>query len=218
MLSSFFKLFHKTQELESKISVFLDHIFEAGDLFEQALKSCFSEGYAETFLRLKEKVSQLEHENDSLRRDVENQLYVHMIVPDMRSDILKLLEGCDKIINQYEAYLIMLFVEKPIIPQKLHAPLLEIVKADLLCVSFLLKATRSFFDGKSITNDVRHIFPIEHQVDLKAVSLKEFVFENQKITLAEKLQLKEIIYGVEKISDIAESVADVLTIMAVKHV
>ena len=61
---------------------------------------------------LRSEVSHLEATNDSLRREIENQLYAQMIMPDMRSDILKLIEGCDKIINKYETDLILLSIEK----------------------------------------------------------------------------------------------------------
>ena len=86
------QLFRKTKELEGKISTFLMNITQAGFLFTQALDRYFSDGVSPEFLDLRAKVSALEAENDSLRRDVENQLYANMLLPDMRSDILTLID------------------------------------------------------------------------------------------------------------------------------
>ena len=100
---SFFKsnLFRKTKELENKITSFLLNIIQAGVLYNQAMNIYIQEGCVQKFLSLRKQVSKLESENDAYRREIENDLYAHMLLPDMRSDILKLLEGCDKIINKY---------------------------------------------------------------------------------------------------------------------
>ena len=99
-------LFKKTRELEGKITTFLMNIIQSGFLFVRAFEKYFTDGIGSEFMDLRAKVSALEAENDSLRREVESQLYVQMLLPDMRSDILRMIEGCDKIINKYETDLI----------------------------------------------------------------------------------------------------------------
>lgn len=210
-------LFKKTQVLETKINTFLQNIETSGELYSNALVTYFKGGKNKVFSTLKQEITQAEQQNDALRREIESQLYVQMILPDMRSDILRILEGCDKIINKYESNLIDLSIERIQIPFELHEGILKMLHFDLLCVFGLIQAVRAFFDGRSLHGVTDDIFKNEHVVDLIAESLKEQVFSDSTLDLARQLQLKDFIHKIEKISDIAEDVADRLMIMSVKH-
>ena len=163
-----------------------------------------------------QKVSDLEAQNDSYRRLVENNLYAYMILPDMRSDILRLLEMCDKVINKYESNLLVVSVEQPELLDNLRENLLKMIQTDLECVGSLVSGVRVFFDGQEIKEFTKKTYQMEHLVDSQALQLKSLVFQSD-IELARKIQLKEFVYNIEKISDIAEDTADILNIMAVKH-
>ena len=212
-----FILFKKTRLLEAKIAAFLKNLETAGAAYLDAVTLYFQTGRDKAFLAQKENVSALEQQNDALRREVENQLYVQMILPDMRSDILHILEGSDKIINKYESNLIDLSIEQPIIPEMIQAGVLDMIRVDLTCVAGLTRAIRAFFDGRAVREVTADVFKDEHTVDLAAEALKEHVFSDLALELAQKLQLKDFLSDIEKISDIAEEVADRLMIMSVKH-
>lgn len=217
--TSFFgwNIFKRTQKLEEKITAFLLNIIEAGILYEQAMTIYTQEKAGNAFIDLRNQVSKLESQNDSFRRGIENDLYKYMILPDMRSDILKLMEGCDKIINKYQSNLLIVSIEQPELWQTLHEDLLKMVHADLDCVDSLVAGVRAFFDGQEVNEYTRRAYEFEHSVDILAFDLKKRVYEQKDVPLALQLQLKEFIYNIEKISDIAEDVADVLKIVAVKH-
>ncbi len=210
-------LFKKTRELEGKITTFLMNIIQSGFLFTRALETYFANGVKDEFLDLKAKVSALEAENDSLRRDVESQLYVQMLLPDMRSDILRMIEGCDKIINKYETDLILMSVERPKIPTALKENLEQMIRVNIDCVSAMMSGLKAVLGGMSASDFIQQVYVLEHQVDLLAMNLKQQVFQELKLPLARQLQLKEFIYSIEKISDMAEDMADVLSVFVVKH-
>ena len=210
-------LFQKTRELERKIADFLTNITQAGVLFGAAIQEYLENGVKESFSTKRAQVSLLESSNDTLRRDVENQLYSHMILPDMRSDIMKIIEGCDAIINKYESDLILMSVEKPKVPKELTAQLIEMIRLNLDCVNALIDGVRAFFSATQAGDHVQYVLFLEHQIDDLALELKRLVFDNKNLPLARQLQLKEFIYSIEKISDMAEDVADVLTVILAKH-
>ena len=211
------ELFRKTKLLEEKINLFLNNIIHGGELLTLALNCYFKSGVKTKFIHLKEKVSSLEAENDSLRRDVENRLYAHLLLPYMRSDILCMIEGCDKIINKYETDLILISVEQPKIPTEIQDRLSHMIVTNVQCVGALMNGMKAAIAGKSATNVIRDVSVLEHQVDLQAMELKKIVFQDLKLPLARQLQLKEFIYSIEKISDMAEDMADVLSVFMVKH-
>jgi len=210
-------LFQKTRELERKIADFLTNITQAGVLFGAAIQEYLENGVKESFSTKRAQVSLLESSNDTLRRDVENQLYSHMILPDMRSDIMKIIEGCDAIINKYESDLILMSVEKPKVPKELTPQLIEMIRLNLDCVNALIDGVRAFFSATQAGDHVQYVLFLEHQIDDLALELKRLVFDNKNLPLARQLQLKEFIYSIEKISDMAEDVADVLTVILAKH-
>ena len=211
------QLFQKTREMESKITTFLINIIQCGILFGRAFECYFKNGIRSEFLELRTQVSALEAENDALRREVESKLYSQMLLPDMRSDILRLLEGCDKIINKYETDLILLSVEQPKIPEPLKEKLMVLINTNIECVSTLISGTKIIIGGSRVSDFIRKVSVLEHQVDILAIELKQQVFQEMKLPLARQLQLKEFIYGIEKISDMAEDMADMLSVFGVKH-
>ncbi len=211
------ELFKKTKELEGKITTFLINIIQSGLFFSQAFEHYFADEVSPVFLDLRAKVSALEAENDSLRRDVENQLYAQMLLPDMRSDILSLIEGCDKIINKYESDLILVSVERPQIPDALKPDLTHLIAVNINCVGTLVSGMKTVLGGTHVSDFVQEVYNLEHQVDLMAIDLKQKVFQELKLPLARQLQLKEFIYSIEKISDMAEDMADLLSLFVVKH-
>ncbi len=210
-------LFQKTRELEVKIADFLTNISQAGTIFGGAVQEYLQSGMKESFSAKRAQVSLLEASNDTLRRDVENQLYTHMILPDMRSDIMKVMEGCDKIINKYESDLILMSVEKPKVPRQLVPQIVEMIRLNLDCVNALIEGVRALLSATRAGDHVRYVLFLEHQIDELALEIKRQIFENKALPLARQLQLKEFVYGIEKISDMAEDVADELTIILAKH-
>ena len=135
----------------------------------------------------------------------------------MQSDILKILEGIDKIINKYESDLLLLSVEHPKILSGIIPKLETLIHLTTECVKSLIEGAKCFFACKSLDNIFEDVRLLEHQIDLVALRLKRKVFEDMTIDLAHKLQHKEYIYYIEKISDMAEDISDSITIMAIKH-
>ena len=217
MENNHFILFKRTRKLEEQISLFLMNIIQAGYLVKQGLESYLEKGVDKHFKVLQAEVSSLEAENDSLRRQMELDLYHHMLLPDMRSDLIDLLEACDKIINKYETDMILWSLERPDIPKKLHLPLLQMITTSLDCVGSFIGGVKTFFSGANVDDEIQITYALEHQVDVQAMDLKALTFKDKRLNLARQLQLKEFIYSLEKISDMAEDAADKLKVMKAKH-
>ena len=84
------QLFKRTKQLENEIQLFLDNIIQCGFAFQEAFRCYFKQEDPALFPTLQDKIDVLEQANDTLRRKVENQLYAHTLLPDIRSDILRL--------------------------------------------------------------------------------------------------------------------------------
>ena len=97
-------LFRGTRQLESQIDEFLDRISEAGIIFQGAIKLYMDCGSCREFEASAEQVSKLEDRGDELRRTIETQLYEQTLIPDLRADVLSLLENLDWLLNIFDHF------------------------------------------------------------------------------------------------------------------
>lgn len=213
-----FNFFKKTKEIDTKITEFLNNVSEGGLLFQRAITLFLEQGLTDEFNQKVQGVSAFEARNDQLRRDVEAQLYEHTLLPDSRADVLELLEGVDRVINKFESSLFMFSIENPKIPKVLHPSFKELTQTVIDCVEALVASSRSFFAmNGDIENTLHKVMFFEKQADLQGTQLKQVIFRQAKMELAHKLQLNGFESAIEKISDVAEDVADILTVLAVKR-
>lgn len=216
-MSKHIVLFKRMKMLDTKFKTFLMNIIIASVVFCEITEVFLQGKTPRKFAQLKNKIQDLESENDMLRREIEASLYRQMILPGMRSDLLDLMEACDHVINQYERVVLMWSIEKMKVPSDCFKETVQVVTTTRDCVGFLMSGVKAFLDGQvSVDNEVQECYFLEHMVDQIAFDLKARIFK-KKITLAHQLQLKEFVISLEKISDLAEDAADKLKIIAVKH-
>ena len=145
--------FTKTKQLKEKFTTFLMNITSTGVIFNEVTAVYLKKQASPQFNKLKSTVQQLETENDSLRREIEAELYRQMILPGMRSDILDLMEACDHVINQYERVVILWSIEQLKVPSELFNSIKKLVKTTELCVSALTTGVHAFFEGQISVED-----------------------------------------------------------------
>lgn len=212
-----FTFFKKTHEIDAKITEFLNNVSEAGLLYARAISHYMTAGSDEDFIQKRQQVSAFESRNDQLRRDIESQLYEHTLLPDSRADVLSLLEGVDRTINKYESSLYMYSIQKPEISPVFHEGFKELTDSVVSSVESLVVSARSFFAmNGEIENSLHKVMFFEKQADQQGTVLKTAIYES-KLELAHKMQLESFERAIEEISDIAEDVADMLTVLSVKR-
>ena len=68
-----------------------------------------------------DQISELESECDSLRRDVERRIYSETLIPEIRGDVLGMLENLDKIPGQIQGNAHSFNTEKPSVDEELNS-------------------------------------------------------------------------------------------------
>lgn len=210
-------LFSQTKTLETKIDNFHDKIIDAAMTFKKAMKVYLNEGYGDTYKKINKQVKKIEHEADKLRRDIENRLYIQNLIPDLRADVLNLVENIDKVINKFDEVAYRFYIEHPEIPDEYHVRLLELCEQVSDCCENMAIACRSFFRDISTVRDYsQKVYFIEHETDLTSGKMREDIF-NTDLPLANKLQLSALISEIADIADIAEDCIDELLIFTIKR-
>lgn len=84
--------------------------------FKRPIRVFLNEKRSENYRKLSKQIKTIEHDADALRRDIENKLYIQNLIPDLRADVLQLVENLDKIINKFDEVTYKFYIEQPDIP------------------------------------------------------------------------------------------------------
>ena len=217
MFHAKFSLFSKTKPLENKIDLFHDKLLDAAMNFKKAIRIYLKEKRSEEYKKINKQIKQIEHDADNLRRDIEAKLYTQNLIPDLRADVLNLVENLDKVINKFDEVVYEFYIEQPDIPEEYHMRFTEICDLSADCAENLSIASRAFFrDFSSVRDFSQKVYFIEHESDVSSGHLKQAVFDSE-LPLANKLQLNILISEIAEIADIAEDCVDELLIFIIKR-
>jgi predicted phosphate transport protein (TIGR00153 family) len=210
-------LFGRTRQLEGEIDEFLDILGDANLTFTQALSLYLQGGKSERFTDKLHQVSDLETRADDLRRKILTDMYAETLMPDARGDILKLLESLDNIINKLEEALWYFQTEVPDIPEEFHATYQELADLSCAAVEALILASRAFFrDAPAIKDHMHKVLYFEKESDEVVTKLRGEIFASD-LPLPNKIHLRFFAERIVWISDLAEDIADELSIYAIKR-
>ncbi len=205
-----------TKLLISRIDEYLDAISEGMIVFQKALQN-YLDNNTEAFKERILLVAQYESRADKLRREIENQLYSHSLIPEMRGDVLGLLEHLDNLIDVAKETLTQFSIEVPDIPIELAEDFSSLGISSVQAGEELVTAVRAFFREISRVKDhVHKVYFFEKEKDRIASNLKMKIFRRD-MDLSRKMHLRDVATNVAKISDEAENVADRLAIYTIKR-
>lgn len=210
-------VFGRTLRLEREMDEFLDRVSEAGIIFKKGVASYLEGGISAEFEILIEKISDLESRGDEIRREVEYELYERTLIPDLRADVLSLLESIDILLNDYEENMYRFLEEIPDIPEQFAGDFIKLAEATVACVECCVLAARAFFRDLNAVGNYTHkvLFHESEADDLSSESIRR-IFRSD-LDLSHKCHLRYFLDEIDAVADRAEDIADDLTIFVVKR-
>lgn len=212
-----FTLRHANKSIEL-IESFIDHIDKGILIFKEGVGN-YLDGNTKSFLDNLNTLSLLETDADILRRKVENILYTQSLMPQLRGDIMRLMEELDNIIDLAKKSLYQFDVEVPFIPQELHQDLKKLVELAVASSEAVLPAARAYFrEPEAVKEKIHRTYLYEKETDKLADAIKRTVFHDMpNLKLSEKFHLRYFTLHIETLSDAAEKAADLISVMAIKR-
>jgi predicted phosphate transport protein (TIGR00153 family) len=138
-------MFSDTKKLEKDIDEFVNILSEVGLAFKSIVRRYLSHSTDENFDALIEKVTEMESRADIITKEIEHALYEETLIPDARSDVLRLLEHLDELIGMYQGNCYHFSIQKPQFPKEFHEDLIGLTENVVNCVETLCLTVRSFF-------------------------------------------------------------------------
>lgn len=210
-------LFARTRELEHSIDKLHDKIIEMTMVFKEAINIYLQEQRSENYRHISKKIKTIEHDSDILRREIESRLYEQNLIPDMRGNILQLVENLDRVINLFDEVAHKFYIEQPNIPEIYHEQLQTLVNQVAECAENMAISSRAFFRDLATLRDYsKKVYLLEHQSDKTSAKLRKEVFDSN-LELAHKIQINTFVEEVADIADLAEDCIDSLLIFAIKR-
>lgn len=216
-LSKGFSMFYGSRLLENKIDEFLDRISEAGLIYRKAIHVFLEHGVTEDFVTHAEQIGHIESRADELRREIETGLYEQNLIPDLRADVLNLVEDLDRILNAYDASGYRFTIEQPVFPSTQHPDVLALVDSVTNSVEQITIAARAFFrDFNSCRDYIHKVRFYESEADRITTKMKRAVFTSD-LPLANKMHITSFIDMIDNLADMAEDITDRLAIFVIKR-
>ena len=215
--SSKLSMFGDTKKLEKDIDEFVNILSQVGLAFKSIVRRYLSHSSDENFDNLIGKVTEMESRADTITKEIEHALYEETLIPDARSDVLRLLEHLDEVIGMYQGNCYHFSIQKPQFPKEFHDDLISLTDTVVDCVEALCLTVRSFFrDTKSVRDNAHKVTYYEKESDIKFSSIARRIF-NSDLNLDQKMHLRYFVEKIDRICDQAEDIADELIIYSIKR-
>ena len=180
-------LFGETKKLEREIDEFVDILSEVGLVFKSIIPIYLNNSANGKFDEMVEQVKLMESKADKITKEVEHTLYEETLIPDARSDVLRLLEHMDELIGMYQGNCYHFSIQKPNFPKEFHQDLIELTETVVNCVEALCLTVRSFFrDIKSVRDNGHKVTFYEKESDKQTSELQRKIFKSD-LTLDQKM-------------------------------
>ncbi len=214
MLNFFFK---KEQQLEALIYNYLKNLGMIQRHFIKAMNTYLKEGISEDFHFLIQQTHKVESRADDLRDETNELMYSRALIPEMREDIMALLERVDEIPRSFEQILNMIQTQKIIFPAFMNLDVQELIRVSMESCDLMAKQIDVMMKKKegirslmaTIDQNESHCDHIERRLIIK-------LFESDLEPFL-KLQLKEMVVVMGEISDQADRVSKRVNIMTMKR-
>jgi len=203
------------------VALSIDEFFDKIDLgilnLKKGVNNYVNENNEEFDLNLNT-LTFLEKEADSIKRKIENEFYMHSLMPNYASDILNLLDSVDDIIDMSKDVLSQFDVEKPHLHEQITTDYLELVNLSVKSVENVIPAARIFFTSpEQVKEKIQKAIFYHKETKALSNNIKRKIFQESDITkLSEKIHLRYFTLHIEQISDVAKNVAQQLSSLVIK--
>lgn len=166
-------------------------------------------------------VIKLESEADSLKHELRDVLFSGAFLPNIRSDVYRLVDGVDKVADMGETTSHFVVYQRPVIPGDFHDDMREISRLCLECYDELLSGLKCFFKPKGEIDLLRkhasRVGDVETAVDNLQADFTHRIFDSS-MEMGEKIHLCQLLKYLTRVADRTEDAADELQFAAMKSI
>jgi len=210
-------LFKNIKQLVFDIDNFIDTVEQGVLVFKEGVINYLKNERA-SFADKIDRITQLEASADKLQRKIDDEFYRHSLMPQNVGDIESMLDKIDEIIDISKDNLYQFDDELPFITKELKKDYIRLTEMSTEAALAVFPACHLFFrEPQKVRQMLTKVYFYEEETDKISRSIKRKLFHEMKdLQLSQKIHLRYFALHIETISDKAESLADMLSILALK--
>jgi len=208
-------------KVSKSVALSIDEFFDKIDLgilnFKKGAKN-YINGNSSEFDQNLRTINILEIDADTIKRRIENDFYLHSLMPNYSSDILNLIKSVDDILDMSRDVLNQFDVETPHMPESIKKDYLELVTLAAKSAENAIPAARIVFTTPDEEKDkIQKVLFYNREADTLSNSIKRKIFQEfESLRLSEKIHLRYFALHIEQVSDAAKDVAHQLSSLVIK--
>ena len=208
---------NKQKKIESQITQYNQQVATCMDIFKEALRQYCENPDREAIKGEFDKVHKAESLADDIRQDIGVMMYSKSMFPESRGEVLGLLENMDKVPNQAEAVVHMIWNQRISIPEELHSEILGLVEVCCRCVGAMLEAADKLFTNfTNATVAIGKIDELESEADRIEALIIGRIFTSE-MDAHDTILVRDLVKNISAISDKAENTGDRMRITVAKR-
>ncbi|OQX75544.1 MAG: hypothetical protein B6D64_11445 [Bacteroidetes bacterium 4484_276] len=210
-------LYKNVKQLVFDIDNFIDTVEQGVLVFKEGVINYLNNEKA-SFADKLERIERLESSADKLQRKIDDEFYRHSILPQNAGDIESMLDKIDEIIDVCKDNLYQFGDELPFVPKELRPEFTRLVDTSVESALNVFPAARTFFrEPLKVKEMLAKVYFYEKEADKISRNIKRRLFHDMKdLHLSQKMHLRYFALHIETVSDKAESLAEMLSILALK--
>lgn len=210
-------LYKNVKQLVFDIDEFIDTVEQGVLVFKEGVTN-YVKGEKASFADKIERIDNLEARADKLQRKIDDEFYRHSLLPQNAGDIETLVDKIDEIIDIAKDNLYQFDDELPFIPKEVRLDFIRLADTSSESALSLFPAARTFFrEPNKVKEMLSKVYFYEKEADKISRSIKRKLFHDMKdLELSQKIHLRYFALHIETVSDKAEGLADMLSILALK--
>ena len=187
------------------------------DVFQEVIELYLADQLDEMKEKV-QKVSLFENQADILRRKTISVMYEGAFLPNLRGELLALIESVDKVMNKVQSVAECIDFQRPKIPEEFREDLLKQNHLVRETYKYLKKAVETLFLNIEETNSyILKVEELEHKEDILEKDMIKKLFSLDYLGLAEKLELRDLFSQIGDIADRAEDASDMVAVIVLKR-
>ncbi|MEN8223987.1 MAG: DUF47 family protein [Bacteroidota bacterium] len=210
-------LYKNVKKLVFDIDEFIDTVEQGILVFKEGVTNYLNNEKA-SFADKIERIERLEANADKLQRKIDDEFYRRSILPQNAGDIESMLDLIDEIIDIAKDNLYQFDAELPFVPTELTNDFIRLAETSSEAALAAFPAARTFFrEPLKVKEMLSKVYFYEKEADKISRNIKRRLFHEMKdLELSQKIHLRYFALHIETVSDKAESLADMLSILALK--
>lgn len=211
-------LFGKTRFLVGQIDEFLDKLCEGVILVEMGIQTYLApHDDLQICLEKLNQILEIKRGCSELRRNFVTMLYTEMLLPDARSDVLRLVSSLFELLDEMGDSYQELMIVQPRGLSEFSQDFGELSTMAIRCVQSVVLAARTFFRTPAAVRDhINEVRVFEAETDKLAWRIKRRIYATE-LSFEQRTLLREAVTMIDSLADRAETIGNDLSIYAIKR-